>query len=446
MPLNYFKNQLQRKVHPLNFLIVGMIAILLTGAFLLWLPFMHEEGKQVTPVNALFTATSAITVTGLVVLDTADNFNFYGELVILLLIVIGGLGYMVIISFLLLRHNPLNMQHALLMKESLSLPSLGDIFLLARRVVVTILAFWLLGISILFWFWHDLGWKGLWYGVFHTLSAFNNAGFDLVGGFASLIPYANSIILNLTIMALIFLGGIGFLVISDVLAILKSLRQRFSLHSKIVLTTSIFLILFGAVSFYALEKEGVLQGKSTSESWLTSFFQSVSARTAGFATVNIDSLSIPTLLLICVLMFIGASPGGTGSGIKTTTLAVIILFVVAAFKNKDCPEAFGRRIARESVERGMLLFLLSCMTVTFFIILLSILEPFSLVKIIFEVVSAFGTVGLSTGITPSLTAGSKLALVLLMFIGRLTPLTLLVWLSEKRKSNVHLLEEPIIIG
>jgi len=446
MSLVYFQEQLRRKIHPLNFLILGMLIIILIGSFFLWLPFTHENGKEIDFVNAFFTATSATTVTGLVVVDTADTFNLWGELIILLLIVVGGMGYMVIISFLLLRHNPLDLHRAILMKESLNLPSLGDIFQLARKVLLTILGFWLAGTFILFWFWQDLGWKGLWYGLFHTLSAFNNAGFDLMGGFVSLTAYSDNLILNVVIMVLITVGGIGFLVISDVLGLWKGIRKKLSLHSKIVLTTSLVLILMGAIGFYALESSGALQEKSSSEGWLISFFHSVSARTAGFATVDMGALSTPTLLFLSGLMFIGASPGSTGSGIKTTTFAVMVLFIVAAFRNKDHSEAFGRRIARESVEKGILLFLLSFMVVTFFIVLLCVLEPFPLNKITFEVFSAFGTVGLSTGITPYLTVFSKATLAVLMFIGRITPLTLLVWLSEKQKSNVRLLEEPIIIG
>ncbi|MBI2151926.1 hypothetical protein HYU21_04330 [Candidatus Woesearchaeota archaeon] len=438
---------LRKRIHPLNFLVWGLFITILVGGFLLWLPFTHKAGVEVSAVNALFTATSASTVTGLVVIDTFESYNFWGQLIILLLINLGGLGYMTLITFSFL-NSKIGLKYAVYMKESLNLPSIGDIFQLAKKVFLTIILFEFVGILMLMWVFRDQSFlTALWNGIFHAMSAFNNAGFDLMGGFRSFMDYSTNIILNLVIMMLIFCGGIGFIVISDVWGVVIRLKKKFSLHTKIVLTTSLFLIIFGALSFYYLESQGVLSVyDSTLDKGIVSTFQSVTSRTAGFATIDFGKVSTATVLLITLLMFVGASPGSTGSGIKTTTFAVIVLFIFAALKNKDMPEAFGRRIARESLEKALLLFILSLVVIFFFIVFISIVEPFSLSQIVFEAFSAFGTVGLSTGITPHLTSASKLALILLMFIGRLTPLTLVVWISRNQKKNVELLEEYVSIG
>src|SRR3989338_3878795 len=444
---SFEENFLRKRIHPLNFLVWGLFLTMVIGSFFLWLPFTHKAGVEVSAVNALFTATSASTVTGLVVMDTFESYNFWGQLVILILINLGGLGYMTLITFSFL-NSRIGLKYAVYMKESLNLPSIGDIFQLAKKVFLTIILFEFVGILMLMWVFRDQSFlTALWNGIFHAMSAFNNAGFDLMGGFRSFMDYSTNIILNLAIMMLIFCGGIGFIVISDVWGVVTRLKKRFSLHTKIVLTTSLFLIVFGALGFYYLESYGVLGGyHSTFEKGVVSTFQSVTSRTAGFATIDFGQASIATILLICLLMFIGASPGSTGAGIKTTTFAVIILFIFASLKNKDLPEAFGRKIARESVEKALLLFILSLVVVFLIIVFISIIEPFSLSQIVFEAFSAFGTVGLSTGITPHLTSASKLALVLLMFIGRLTPLTLVVWISRNKKANVELLEEYVSIG
>ncbi len=440
---------LKRKVHPLNFLIFGLLGAIIFGSLLLWAPFSHNQGVSVSYVNALFTATSAATVTGLTVIDTADSYNFFGQLIILLLINMGGLGYMTIITFFLLNPSSAGgLRYALFMKESLNLPSLGDIFQLAKKVFFTIFIFELIGVLFLTLVWSDFGFlRSLWYGIFHAMSAFNNAGFDLMGGFQSFTAYPTHLLLNIIIMALIFFGGIGVLVISDLFGVFTGLRRFFMVHTKIVVVTSLLLIVLGAFFFYSLESEGVMfEYHSFSDKVLVSVFQSVTARTAGFATIDFAQVSTATLLLITALMFIGASPGSTGAGIKTTTFAVLVLFVTGALRNKEQPEAFGRKIARESVEKAFLLVILALAVVFLFVFLLSLWEPYPSQRILFEVVSAFGTVGLSTGITPFLTSASKLALVAVMFIGRLTPLTLLYWLSSKKKSQVELLEESVAIG
>jgi len=439
---------LKRKIHPLNLLIFGIVSTILLGSFFLWIPLSHHRGAEVSYLDALFTSASATTVTGLTVVDTADTYNFFGQLIILLLINMGGLGYMTIITFFLLNPSSLGLKYALFMKESLNMPSLGDIFQLGKKIFFTIFIFELAGIIFLSFFWSNFGlFKGIWYGIFHTMTAFNNAGFDLMGGFQSFTAYPAHLLLNIIVMLLIFFGGIGVLVISDIFAVATRVRRIFTVHTKIVVLTSLLLIFFGAFFFYALESNGVMREyDSFGDKALVSLFQSVTARTAGFATIDFSQVSMATLLLITGLMFIGASPGSTGAGIKTTTFAVLVLFIAGAFRNKEQPEAFGRKISRESIEKAFLLLTLALGVVALFVFLLSLWEPFPLQRIVFEVVSAFGTVGLSTGITPLLTSASKFALVIVMFIGRLTPLTLLYWLSSKKKSHVELLEESVAIG
>lgn len=440
---------LKRKVHPLNFLFGGLIAVILIGSLLLWLPFTHINNKEISYMDSLFTATSATTVTGLVVVDTFDTFNFIGQLIILILINIGGLGYMTIISFFFLNTSAFGLKYALFVKESLNLPSVGDILKLAKKVFFTILVFELIGISILSLFvWHELGAiKSLWYGMFHAMSAFNNAGFDLMGGFNSFSNYSSNIILNFTIMALIFFGGIGFLVISDIINVRKKRKKFLNLHSQIVLTTSIVLIFLGAIGFYMLEYHNSLANYEDSTKWMISTFQSVSARTAGFSTIDLANLSMSALLIMCLLMFIGASPGSTGAGIKTTTFAILVLWLVAAVKNKKDPEVFDRRISRDSVDKALLLFFTSVIVIFVFVFLITLFDDLPLVKIIFEAFSAFGTVGLTTGITPDLSYPSKFLISLLMFIGRLTPIAFLTVISSRRShEKLQLLEESVAVG
>lgn len=440
---------LKKRVHPLNFLVFGLLFVILIGSLLLWLPITHNENKEIHYIDALFTATSASTVTGLGTVDTLDTYNFLGQLIILILINCGGLGYMTVISFFFLNSSAFGLKYAMFVKESLNLPSIGDILKLAKKVFFTIIIFEAIGIGILTLFvFSDFGaMKALWYGIFHAMSAFNNAGFDLMGGFNSFTSYTSNVIFNFTIMALVFFGGIGFLVISDIINVRKKRKRFLTLHSQIVLTTSVLLIVLGAIGFYVLEYNNVLNQYDDSTKWIASTFTSVSSRTAGFTTLDLASLSMSALLVLCLLMFIGASPGSTGSGIKTTTFAVLILWLVATVKNKKEPEAFGRRISRDTVEKALLLFFTSVIVIFLIIFGMTLFDDKPLDKLTFEAFSAFGTVGLTTGITPELSVASKFLLCLLMFVGRLTPVTFLTVIAYgKRKDNVHLLEENVAIG
>lgn len=440
------ENFLKKRIRPLNFLVFGLLTAILLGSILLWLPITHKENVSVSYMNALFTATSASTVTGLVAVDTQTTYNFLGQLIILVLINCGGLGYMTVITFFFLSTKSWTLPYAEFAKESLNLPSIGNVLRAAKKVFMVIIGFETIGIILLtiLWMKEYPFLKSLWYGIFHAMSAFNNAGFDLMGG-KSLTGYSSHFFLNLIIIALIFFGGIGFLVISDILTF-KKLNKKLSLHTKLVLSTSIILIVLGAVGFYTLERTNVLQDYPEGEKWIASFFQSVSSRTAGFNTVDISLITLPSILLLCLLMFIGASPGSTGAGIKTSTFAVIMLWFVSAVRNRNNPEAFERRINRALLRKSLLIFFSASAAIFLFVFTLSIAENLPLHKILFETISAFGTVGLSTGITSSLTAFSKAALCIMMFIGRMTPLALIMLISKKTKCEVKLVEEDVIVG
>jgi trk system potassium uptake protein TrkH len=439
---------LKKKVHPLNFLFFGLIFLILFSSFLLWLPFTHENGKEIRYLDALFTATSASTVTGLATLDILHNFNFFGQLIILILINFGGLGYMTVISFFFLAKNTWGLKYAVFAKESLNLPSIGDIFRLARKVFFSILVFEIIGIILLFFIWKDMGLiKGLWMAIFHGMSAFNNAGFDLMGDFKGFTQYHSNFLLNFTIMGLIFAGGIGFTVISDLMQYVRGHKNNLTLHTKIVLVTSFILILVGFITFFFFENNNSMKNyDSPIDKTLISLFQSVSSRTAGFNTLDLANITLPTILVFSLLMFIGASPGSTGSGIKTSTFAILILWFFSSLRNKDEPEAFKRRINNGTLSKALLLFFSSAMVVSLFIFLLVCFEPFSLGKITFEVFSAFGTVGLTTGITPLLTFASKIALIILMIIGRLTTLAFITLLMSGHKSQIRYPEEHVAVG
>jgi trk system potassium uptake protein len=439
------KKVLRRKVNPLYLLVFGLLIVILIGSVLLYLPFSHNPGIRVKYVDALFTATSASTVTGLVVVDTFDTYNFLGQLVILILINFGGLGYMSVITFFLLSRNAFGIKYAVFMKESLNLPSIGDILKIAKKVFFTIIVFEAIGIALLSFAFYGTG-HPIWKGIFLAMSAFNNAGFDIMGGFKSLTGYSTNLTVNIVIMVLIFFGGIGFIVISDLLQVARGHKKNLTLHSKIVMTTSLILILIGAIGFFAFEAHNSMKGYNLENKILISTFQSISSRTAGFNSIDLSQLTIPALLILCLLMFIGASPGSTGSGIKTTTTAVLVAWLFSAIKNKEHPELFRRRISDDTLKKALLLFFSSVITVALIIFLVSIFDNFPLHKIMFECFSAFGTVGLTTGITPYLSSASKICIAILMFIGRLTPLTLISIITKRKRETNKYPEESVSIG
>ncbi|HII15664.1 MAG TPA: Trk family potassium uptake protein [Nanoarchaeota archaeon] len=441
----------QIRLNPMHIVVLFFLLVILLGSFLLYLPVSSQPGKSISYVDALFTSASAADVTGLVVVDLANQFSFFGKMVILVLIQIGGLGYMALATFfLIMLGKSISLRHRLFFSESMNRPSLANIIGFAKYIFLNIVAIELIGALLLFLFWrHDFGaWKAVKMGIFHSISAFNNAGFDLMGNFRSLTAYVDNTGVNLTIALLIVIGGLGFVVLAELYDRAKH-GKRLSLHSKIVLIMSVMLIITGAVFFGIVESSNpaTLGPLSLKGKVLSSFFQSVSARTAGFNTIDLGLATKASLLIIMILMFIGASPGGTGGGIKTTTFSILTANIAAAVRDKDDVEMLNRKIPREIVHKSVAIFFISLFAVLVVTMLVSIFDNLQPMNILFEVVSAFGTVGLSTGITPSLSDASKLLLAFMMFAGRVGTLTLILFFATKKSTGrVELPDEPVPVG
>lgn len=430
--LNFVKRQ-----PPGRLITTGFALVILLGAFVLMLPVSVRDGAEVTFVDALFTSTSAVCVTGLIAIDTADHFTAFGQGVVAALIQIGGLGVTSVgVGLILAAGKRVGIKGRLLVQEALNIDSAKGIVKLVKSVLLMTLCFEVVGAFLSFLvfcqdypFLHALG-----ISIFHSIAAFNNSGFDVLGGLRNLIPYQNNVLLNLTTSGLIIFGGIGFFVILDVLKCRNF--KKLSLHSKVVITTSAVLLAVGTCLLKATEDI----------SWLGAFFQSVSARTAGFSTYPIGDFSDAGLFVLCILMFIGASPGSTGGGIKTSTFFTLVQTVRSAF-SKGHIGAFKRSIPKESVSKAYMITMLSLAVVCLGTFLMCILEPeYSFIQLLFEVVSAFGTVGLSTGITPELGAVGKLVIIVIMFIGRLGAFTLLSMWIERPEKNIRYTEETVTIG
>ena len=440
------------KLSSWQFLALGYLLIILLGSLLLSLPAASRAGTGTPYLDALFTATSATCVTGLAVADTYLHWSLFGQIVILLLIQVGGIGFMTVLtlSLLLLRKNVGLYQRQLIMQAAGNLSLSGSVALIRRILLGTLLIEGCGAALLSIRFCQDFGlWEGLYYGVFHAVSAFCNAGFDLMGRFgpfSSLAPYAGDPLVCLTAIALILLGGLGFLVWTDLLKCRFRFR-RFSLHTRIALVASAVLVAVPTALFYGYERHGLLAGLSTPQALLRALFAAVTPRTAGFATIDMAQLSTGSALLTTVLMFIGGNSGSTAGGIKITTFVVMLLSPLAGARRSSELVVGGRQldesIAREAAATlsAYLVFAVAgCMV-------LSAAEPFGLTEILLEVVSAVATVGISTGITASLTAVSRVTLILLMFAGRLGVMTLAIAFGHRR--NPPPLRRPtdrILIG
>ncbi|MEN3190153.1 MAG: TrkH family potassium uptake protein [Atribacterota bacterium] len=418
------------------------------GTILLNLPAASSTGKSVGFINALFTATSATCVTGLIVLDTGKDFSTFGQLTILILLQCGGLGIMTMSTmFAFLMGKKISLRQRLIMQESLNQFSIGGLVRLAKYILIFTVIIEGVGATILFFCWQRFysPIKALYLGVFHSISAFCNAGFSLFSD--SIMRYKGDLTINLTFMALIILGGIGFLVLLELFQYGKN--GTLSLHAKLALKISLILILIGFIGIYLIESNNpfTLSNLNLSEKIYGSIFQSVTARTAGFNTIHIGSMLNPTLFLIIILMFIGASPGSTGGGVKTTTFGLLILYVWSSLTGKEGINLFKRRVSPDIIPKALTVITLSLALVITMTILLSYVEGKDFIKILFEVVSAFGTVGLSTGITPSLSVAGKIIIIITMFSGRVGPLGLALSLIKKREPEViKYPEEKVMVG
>lgn len=431
---------------------IGFALIILLGALLLMLPISNRSSEAIPFLNALFTAASATCVTGLVVYDTWTQFSFFGQLVILVLIQIGGLGFMtvaVLFSFALKKRIGLRERSFLI--QAVNSLQLAGIVRLVKRILIGTLLFELAGAALLsVRFCPIFGYgKGIWYGLFHAVSAFCNAGFDLMGTlspYSSLQSFSGDILVNLTIMALIVVGGIGFVVWSDIRDKGFAFRN-YELHTKIILSSTAALIVGSAALFFATEYHGAMEGMNLTQRVLASLFQAITPRTAGFNTINLGKLSESGTLLTMGLMFIGAAPGSAAGGIKISTFMVMVLALIAYIRGRDDVDVFHRRLEPAIVRRSF------CSTLYYFLIVIAgvfvicLVQPLALRDVLFEALSAVGTVGLSTGITTSLSAVSRLVIILLMYSGRVGSLTVIIAVSETRKTvPLHNPVEKIIVG
>ncbi|EJL21382.1 TrkH family potassium uptake protein [Brevibacillus sp. BC25] len=429
------------KLHldPPKTLVLGFALIIFLGALLLTLPVATVDGLGLHWLDALFTATSATCVTGLVVVDTGTTFTTFGQLVILSLIQIGGLGFMTLATFFaLIMRKKISLRERLILQESLNQMSMEGIVRLAKMILVFTALTELIGgvlLSIRFAFDFPLP-KAIYFGFFHAISNFNNAGFDLMGEFASLTAYVDDPVVTLVVCLLIILGGIGFMVVSE----LYDYRQtrRLSLHTKVVLSTTGILVVAGTALIFLLEYTNpkTLQPLSMMGKVLGSLYQSVTARTAGSNTLSIGDMYQSSLFLIIILMFIGASPGSTGGGIKTTTFATLIGAVIAQIKGKEDVIFFRQRILPHMVYKSLTLTMIALFIVLVMTMVLSITETSARFEmILFEVTSAFATTGLSMGLTPHLTPIGKTLIILTMFAGRVGPLTIAFALAQRKQKE-----------
>lgn len=450
-----FKTNLQkllRKLTPIQCLVIGFILIILVGSILLTLPIASSKGVSQPFINALFTATSAVTTTGLIVVDTGSFYSLFGQIVILILFQVGGLGYVTFI--VLVAHvigKKLSLRTGITLQKSLAVVSLGDMKKIVKLVIVFTFISEFVGAAILslYWMREFSAPRSIYLGIFHSVSAFCTAGFGLFHD--SFSSYQGSVVINIIISIVCIAGGIGFFVLYDIHIlsgrIIRRMRpRRLSTHSKLASTLSITLMLIGVGVIFI--SEGKLLSPPLGYRLLSSAFQSISASTTtGFNTIDIGAMSSTSLFTVMVLMFIGASSGGTGGGIKTTTFGLMLLFLSALLRGREDINVFKRRISPETVNKAFAIGLMAILLVILDTLILTATEKASFLKILFEVVSALGTVGLSTGITSSLSILGKVIISITMLIGRVGPLAIGFSLFGKPKPLVcRYAEGEVFVG
>ncbi|KXG76156.1 TrkH family potassium uptake protein [Thermotalea metallivorans] len=441
------------KLNPAQILVLGFAAVILIGAMLLTLPIASKSGESIGFIDALFTATSAVCVTGLVVVDTGTYWSGFGQVVITLLIQIGGLGFMTMATLVaLIFGKKITLRERLVMQEALNQFNIQGIVRLTQYILITTFIIEGIGailLSIKFIPIYGL-WKGIAYSIFHSISAFCNAGFDLIGDFKSLTPFVKDPLVNIVVCVLIVSGGLGYSVVLEILQ--KRSFRRFSLHTKLVLLITGILAVMGFIVILALEYNNAdtMGGLPFKGKLLSAMFHSITPRTAGFNTLPTDKLTMASIFFTIVLMFIGGSPAGTAGGVKTTTAGVLLWTIISEIRGKTDTEIFHRRIPREIVSRCLAIVGIAGALVVMVTMLLTITEKgHSFLEIFFETTSAFGTVGLSLGITPKLTPIGRIILSLTMFAGRVGPLTVALALAsqqQKNKGAYKYPEEKVIVG
>lgn len=444
---------MKRKFSHTRLIAMGYISIIIIGTILLMLPIASKSGESAGFVTALFTAVSTSCVTGLVVVDTATNWTLFGQIVIITLIQIGGLGFMTIATmFSIFLKRKMGLRAREVMVESINTEHIGSIMNLTKKIVAGTAIFEGIGAILLATrFIPEFGWaKGIWYSVFHSVSAFCNAGFDLMGikeKYTSLVPFADDAVVIITISFLVIIGGIGFLVWDDVSK--KKLKFKYyQLHTKIVLTVTAILLAVPTVLFLIFERGFTNEGLGIGQSILNSIFDSVTARTAGFNSTDTAALAPASKILTVFLMFIGGSPCSTAGGIKTTTLAVIAMSTFNGITHRQSQGIFGRRLEKDAIHKASsVVFTNMSLAIIGIIAILAIQPNLDIGDIIFECVSAIGTVGMTTGITRDLATASRLIIAFLMFCGRVGSVSFALALMEKKAAPpVKNPREKITIG
>ncbi|RLC52269.1 MAG: potassium transporter Trk [Candidatus Cloacimonadota bacterium] len=437
--------------NPPVFVLFSFLFAIFIGTLFLLLPGATVASEETSLIGALFTSTSATCVTGLIVYDTGTHFTLFGQLVILLLIQIGGLGIMTVSSaFAIMLGQKLSIRSENLIQNVVGETNKVDMINLIKHVLIVTFFFEIIGALFLYLtFRGDFisHYQALYYSLFHSVSAFCNAGFSLFPD--SFMSYLSNFNINFVITSLIIIGGIGFPVIVDIRRnFFRTFKlSRLSLHTKIVLSSSALLLLIGFAAFFVSEYNSEMKDFGMLNRIYASYFQSVTTRTAGFNTIDNANLSPASVLASIILMFIGASPGSTGGGIKTTAFAVILISVIVMFKGNRETHIFHRKVSENIIRKVMALIASSVLFLSFMIFLLLLIEPFSFQQTVFEAFSAFGTVGLSMGITAQLSIYGKIIIILLMYLGRVGPLTLIFAISEtKTKTSYSYTEEKIAIG
>lgn len=436
---------------PPQFLVLGFALIILAGAVLLSLPVASANGTALSFVDALFTATSATCVTGLVVVDTGTYFSIFGQIVIAVLVQIGGLGFMTVATlFAFVLKKKISLRERLILQQAMNQISMEGIVRLIRKVVLYSLVIESVAALILFIrFSMDMPvLKALYFGIFHAISLFNNAGFDLFGNFQSLRGYVDDFTVNVVAMVLIVLGGLGFVVMVELLEYKRS-KRRLSLHSKVVLSATGALIFVGALVIFIFEftNARTLGSLDLSGKIFASFFQSLTPRSVGASTIDLAEMRQASQFFMIILMFIGASPGSTGGGIKTTTFTVLVGAVLAMIRGKEDIVIFRYRLAKDQIMKAVTFTLLALFLVIFVSMVLSTTEDHQFLMILYETTSAFGTVGATTGLTLDLTVFGKIMIMLTMFAGRIAPLTFAYALGNKKDKELYRHPEgKIIIG
>ena len=432
------------KLHPYIIIILSFTSVILVGTGLLALPWAAKNGESFGFIDSLFQATSAVCVTGLSVINVGAEMTVYGKVVMCILMEIGGLSFLTFaVFFFTIIGAKIGISNRFLLKEALNQNSINGIVALVKKIVITSIAIQLIGtfinmFSLMPWCDYDF-FKALGYSMFHSIAAFNNAGFDAFGA-NSMVQFKDDIILNASTIIMIILGGIGFIVLDEIVK--KRSFKKLSLHSKITLITTVILILFGMFMIKFSSWNDV--------SWMQALFTSVTSRTAGFTTIEMSELSGGSYWTILILMFIGASPCSTGGGIKTTTIAIVAIAIFFFARGRK-PHVFKRTITQSEIFKAFVLFSIAIIVDLFGAFLINAIQPeLGIKETLFEAVSAFSTTGLTMGITSSLNAANRVIICILMLFGRLGPLTVIGvinknWMTES-KENIRYVEEKVIIG